>query len=58
MPKHYNEADTEITRTTTSTAAPSVLPNKVGDMHIDTFKGDIYIAVGVDNLADWSQINV
>ncbi len=41
----------------TGILAPTITPDKIGDMFIDTNAKKIYIAVGVGSSADWEILN-
>lgn len=37
--------------------APTSTPTQVGDIYIDTFAGDVYMATGITSSADWTKVN-
>ena len=42
---------------TTGDGVPSSTPSKAGDIYVDITNGNIYIAKGSTNSADWVQVN-
>ncbi len=43
--------------TTNGILPPAVIPQKVGDMYIDTVAKKVYAAVGTTSIGDWEVLN-
>ena len=49
--------DSNVPKVILGTAAPTVVPTKVGDMFIDTSNANVYIAQGVSAATDWAIVD-
>ena len=44
-------------RVSTGTAAPTTVPNNIGDIYVDTTNAKVYIAAGTSASSDWKILN-
>ena len=56
MPKHLHEEHTNIPRVFTDGDSPKAKPDRIGDIHVDTVKKEVYLSVGTSSISDWTQL--
>ena len=54
-----NELDVEVTAKagkTSSTSAPAIAPTAIGEIHVETDTGFIFMSKGTSSVSDWVKI--